>query len=741
MKQFKFLLLMLLGVGLLATSCDDDFSEEDLLNAQNDLVNARQDSIKAQNVAALNEAGELVGFQLKVVDTDGNGVEGLTVTMAASLGSGGLDEQTVTTNAAGLALFNRVAIGGNVISVSGGSIIPATLNADFGSIQQGVHYQIVNGVIIPTPVTESAIITVLGASAATATVQGTVTIETDVTNTTTEFPTGVALVADFDDALTQASSLAGLTYFLATNDNVLDLGSADVDATTGAYSMTVPAGVQFDLIVPNVSATQRIAVSRVNNVDLDRPEYLDVATNFGPSWNIFNYSSDFYNIPAVVGVRTVFNAPDPAGEGFTMGSFARVGRSIPTFTFQDGNNFTLPNEINTDIVLQVTNLGSGYTTTPTVAVADGGTGTGATAMAYLEWMYTSATVTTVGTGLVADNDYTVTINYLDEDSNPIFADNFTATANGSGEIGQAEITAGINAGTGPGFEANNWDEIADEVTGFEISFAGGGDGTAVGMGRLERIFMVDTGDDYTSPTFTFSGGGATTQAAISVLQFGTQWTFALDNSGNTVPYALLPDDIEFTYLEVGTGTRDNFTSGSATNIETGSSSDLTSTLLTVDGSGNIVYKDQTASYKTSFFSDEMPSVLVTKGGSIQAVASMDDGDVNEDGSINDIDNIDEEGEGYTAIPLITIEPSAVGAPGSGATATATGGNLLATGEFNWNGGWEITNGGTGYLPNLNQAVDERNYSFPSVSNITLRSGDTRVIDIDFGTGVKGVDHN
>ena len=45
-----------------------------------------------------------------------------------------------------------------------------------------------NGIIIPTPVTESAVVTALGAASATATVQGNVSIETDLTNLETEIP-------------------------------------------------------------------------------------------------------------------------------------------------------------------------------------------------------------------------------------------------------------------------------------------------------------------------------------------------------------------------------------------------------------------------------------------------------------------------------------------------------------------------------------------------------------------------
>lgn len=732
--------LTVIGLSIGFTACNDDFNEEDLLQAQKDLADANDQA----NLEALNQAGELVSFQLKVVDTDGQGVEGLEASMAAAATDGTLDNQTVTTDASGRALFDRVAIGGNTVTISGAGIIDAVLLVDFGSISQGRHYQIINGSVIPTPVTETAIVTVLNANTATATVQGTVQIETDLTNATSEVPQDITILADFDDGLSIESSI-GIDYFFATNDNALSLGSAAVDNTTGAYSMTVPAGVNFDVIVPNVSATQRIAVARVNNEELDRPEYRDVPANFGPSYNIFSFSNQLYDIPAVVGARVVFEAPADPGQGFTFGSFSRVGRALPFIDINDGNAFTQPFEDFTgaEMVTQFTNLGSGYDATPTVTVNDGGTGTGATAQAYIEVLISSINLTTVGDGYAADADFTIFIDYLDEnDVNQGSVASFQVTTNASGEITQAVIDAGLAAAAGGGFDF--YSEINDEVNGFELDFpfTAGTDpaGTVTVDGRIHRFFISNSGDNYTDPSFTFSGGGTpAAQAVLEVLQFGTQWSFDVDNSGVTTPYPLLPADIYIEYVEVDDDSRFVDQEFGAENVETNIFGSFLNDLLTVDGAGDVQWLDQTASYQTSFLTHEQPVVIVVENEANIAEGTIFSNDIDsEDGSVFDF-SVNDQGSGYTAVFSITIEPSADGAPGTGVVVQAIDGQFLNTGEYDWFGDFQIMSEGSGFLQNLNQTDAERNYSFPGTNNFRLPEGDVRIVDIDYGTGVRGTD--
>ena len=757
MKNLKKLLFMLIGafsIGLITASCNDDFSEEDLLRLQVELGTEADSLAAVRALAALNEAGELVSFQIKVVDTDGAGVEALDVTMVAAAEGGVADNQTLVTDASGLVFFDRVAIGGNIMTISGASILDATLTLDFGAIQEDVHYKNINGAIVPIPVTENAIITVLGTATATATVQGAVKIETDVTNTTSEVPQDLTLRANLDEDLVSETSLDDWDYFVANNDNET-LGIAAVNNTDGTYTMTVPAGIGFQLEIPNISTTQRIAVAQENNIDLPQAEYRDVEANFGPNYYLWNYSTDLFYIPNVSGARVVFDAPPAPGEGFTFGSFARVGRSIPAFFLDSGTEtITEPREDATDIVTQFTNLGSGYSSSPTVTITDATTGTGATAEAWIEYLVNTVTVTTPETGLAFNADLDIQIRFFDNSTIPVsnLSINLAVTTSGTGEITQAVVDAGIaaaNAANNSGF-GTNYREINEVSTGMEIVFPGGGNADGVGTvdinGRIHVLDMVSTGSGYTSPSFAFSGGGGTTQAAMSVLQFGTQWSFDVDNSGITTPYPLEPSYIALEYVEVDDDSRYVDQIGYAENAETGNISDFDD-LLTVDGSGNLVWIDQTANYITDFDTDEQPRVIVIKNEANIAEADVIYNDIDQiSGSVFDLD-INDSGNGYTDRFSITVEPSAVGAPGSGVIVDMMYGDFLNTGEYQWDSDFDFVNQGSGFLRNLNQINGNsgtgnsfRLYTTPGIYD-NLNEGDVKVLNIDYGTGLRSINFN
>lgn len=754
MKNFKNILFILLGVisiGFITTSCNDEFSEKDLLELQVQLGSS-EDSLNAvRQLAALNAAGELVSFQVKTVDTDGVGVAGVDVTLGAASSDGTADNQTLTSDANGSVYFNRVAIGGNNLNLAGASIMDALLTLDFGSISEGTHYEIINGNVIPMPVTENAVITVLGATTTTATVSGVASIETDLTNTTKEIPQNVTVVADFDDNLVINSSI-GINYFFATNNNALNLGSAAVDNATGAYTMTVPAGVTFDLIVPELQATQRIAVNGFDNQDLPRPEYRDVLTNFGPSWG-----TDF--IPSVPGAFAIFEQPAAGGEGFSLGSFAQEGRAIQNFTIDSGDPWTEPYEPVADIILQMTNLGAGYQSSPAVAITDA-SGTLATAEAYIEYLVSSVTVTTPATGYAFDAPVTVVIRYFDNQTVPVsqFGVNLAVTTSATGTITQTEIDAGIvaaNSNDDNGF-GTNYAQNNEVSTSMEVVFPAGGAGDGVGTvsinGRLQTLDMTNTGSGYVSPSFVFTGGGGTTQAAMSVLEFGTQWSFNVDNAGVTTPYVFLPNSITFEYNQITTGSAAVASSTNGQNIEFGGSSTLLS-LLTVDGSGNIQFVDQTATYRTTFNSSAAPRVLVDETESIPAARYIRPYEINAAGQITgmstngyNISFTSSDGDGYSSQFTVTVEASATGAPGSGASILITGGTNQANGEYQWAGSYNVLNGGSGYLQDLNlhnpgiDADNRVNYNNGGdVTNVTLRAGATHLVDITYGTGNKTVD--
>jgi hypothetical protein len=739
--KIRDLIKITLGTAILSMvifSCSDDFSEKDLLQAQYDLAS----DVRDRNIAALNEAGELVSLQLKVVDTDGVGVAGLDVSMTAAAEGGVGDIQTIVTDAAGLVFFDRVAIGGNSITISGTAIIDAFLNADFGSIQNGVHYQIIEGDIIPTPVTENAVITVLGATPATGTIRGRVEIETDLTNFTSEIPQDLTIIADFNDGLSYDASF-NINYFFPTNDNSLNIGNATIDNTTGEYSMTVPAGVNFNIIVPTISTTQRMAIAGVNGDILDVPEYRDVEVNFGPSFGASN-------IPFIRGARVVFDAPSSGGSGFTLSNLQRVPRDINLFVGVPTTRSDYGNE-----VFQFTNLGSGYTSSPSITFTDA-TAINKYAQAHVGYAVTGLTIADVGTGFTDGVIYSFDVYYDQIFDN---GDGTTGTnvdqfysggvidieADVSGGFIQADIDAALAAAINSSdffFDPANLATIADNVSNLRL-ISNGGTTDAVltvssSVGRLTD-FQFE-GDDISDPSFTFSGGGGTTQAVLEV-DWASQWTFDLDNT-NTSAYSQLPI-ISFEIFDAGTNPSsydDNDVDVDDVNgNQVSSNQDLTN-FLTLDGSGNIVSIDPTYSFETDRFSTQAPTVLVENPGPGTIASAR--ADINSDGQVVGIFSINN-GSGYTSPFQATIEPGAVGAPGTGASIFLFGGNYSGTGEFNWSNDYVMQSQGLDYLEELNAInINGGNRSFSDGDNTQLvREGDVYIFNIDYGTGFRSTTYN
>jgi hypothetical protein len=729
--KIRDLIKITLGTAIMSMvifSCSDDFSEKDLLQAQYDLAS----DVRDRNIAALNEAGELVSLQLKVVDTDGIGIAGLDVSMTAAAEGGVADIQTIVTDAAGLVFFDRVAIGGNSITISGTAILDVVLTAQFGPIEKGVHYEIVGTDIIPTPVTENAIVTVLGATTTLATVQGNVNIETDLTNATREVPQNVVLIADFNDYLTSSASFS-IGTFTATNDNVQKVGTATVDNATGAYTMSVPAGVRFDLLIPQIQTTQRLAINGVDNVDLAQPEYRDVLTNFGPSWGTDG-------IPTVPGARIVFDAPGDGGEGFTL-SLTRKGRSLPAVAYTSPT----PAESGTDLIMQFTNYGSGYIASPTVTITDP-TGTGAYARAEINVNAITAATIATGTGYAAAEvvNFDVVLDYYansDDFTNNVIStttydlSELSVIADGTGEVTQAILDAAMAASTDNWFDAtfNDGNNSIDNLHVAEIRLeANSGTAVATVTAADAEVFIlqiVDGGTGYTAPSFAFSTGGA----AITVNKFGTPWTYDVDNTGITTPYTLLPSSISFYYQYVSTGSTFEDNDGVSLNE------------FFVDGNGDIQFVNLLDTYETGFYSAEMPRVEVIETESTQASKYINEFSINADGQVSGMstyssdleDFSNSNGDGYGGVFGATIEPTIAGAPGSGAKVLLADGDFFNSGEYQWYGDYSFTNQGSGYLQNLNVTNSTSSYSVGgSYSYVTLDEGELHIVDIRYGTGNK-----
>ena len=90
------------------------------------------------------------------------------------------------------------------------------------------------------------------------------------------------------------------------------------------------------------------------------------------------------------------------------------------------------------------------------------------------------------------------------------------------------------------------------------------------------------------------------------------------------------------------------------------------------------------------------------------------------------------GSGYTGIFQITLMLPFSGLPGTGADI-----QLTSSSGGQWDGGFSILEGGSGYLPNVNQVINLP-ASPPHLLNVSVNPGGTYVIDIEYGAGERFV---
>lgn len=756
-------ILAAFAASTIITACNDDFSEEDLLRMQQDMANEQNDASRQKNLEALNEAGELLSFQLQLVNTDGAAVEGLSVELR-TIDGGTSTAQTVTTGANGIAFFEGVVVGGNNINISGSGIVPVTLQADFGNLQEGVHYQIINDAngttILPKAVTESAIVTVLGAASSTATVEGIVNIETDLTNSTPEVPQDLTLKADFNGNLVNGAETFGLSYFFGLNDETNTIGTATVDNATGEYSMTVPAGIEFNIVVPNIEASQRLAAGGMDDNDFEVPAYFDTEAFFGS-----DYNGQVSDIPVVPGARIVFNDPPAAtGAGFTLSNFNRVVRDASTsHIFEDDG---LDDE-DDGIYTKFSSVGSGFTESPTVTVTDA-TGEDIFTQTWVEYAFTGFTVTNAGSGLPDDSiSFNLVIDRVLSDFTDTADDTTTlldqtwvsgvlrVAVGDDGDIDQADVNEAI---TNAIADRENWfdPEFLNDINtrAFNIRLISDEGATTEAIlslssatSRLTRF--VFEGDKLTNPTFAISGGGANANLPTIETNFASYWSFDLDNSGIEA-YSAMPEDIGYSYTDYNSN-GDIFTDFDEdvlvfdeVTVNDEFSNDIDDgnliNFLGLDDNGQVVSEVRSHIYITDRWSYTMPTAIVASPLEAIPYIGVITPDEIEDGSVMDI-IIDEDGEGYTLTSGFSAEilPGAEGAPGTGASIELLDVSLSNDGnDFFWDGDIFLT-GGTGFLPNLN-VESSSSGADGDLTEITLQEGETFRFDIEYGTGYRPMDY-
>jgi hypothetical protein len=476
-----------------------------------------------------------------------------------------------------------------------------------------------------------------------------------------------------------------------------------------------------------------------------------------------NIPSD--NIRGVAGAVIVFDEPNGAGSGFTIDSWERVARDLGSrSTVGVNNNVVLgantTRQLTNGFVYKFNSLGSGYTESPVVTITDP-TAENVYAEAHLDYAITGLTIGTAGAGLAANEVFDLVYDEVYDS-----ADNATGTrlaqviSNGAltvsvdgGVLNQDSVNNALADAIENGdfaFDADNLAALSDNARNLRLVSQGGTTEAVIDVSAMKsRIRAIAfQGDNFTNPSFAFTGGGSTNQASLEISQFQTQWTFALNNE-NIEAYSSIPG-ISFNFS--GAALNPNVSNSQNVDIFDLDDNYVTTTnivnRLEVNGDGEVVYQDAAENNRTNFSSTEAPTaVIVNPQAGIAPNANLT---VNANGEVSAI-NINNFGStlngsntGYTSRLNAVILPAADGAPGEGAEINTGTGVFNPDGTYRWNGNANITEGGSGYLQDLNQennriGLGQRGFSTSagSINNsITLNEGQTFRQDIDYGTGNK-----
>lgn len=424
MKATKFSLLGLLALLFVFTACEDDFSEQDLLELQaelaetkaqsdfdrtlllmaqqladdialaqanddiqrayaeflNSLDSAQDEALRQRAIDLLTQAGLITDYTVNMTSNDALVAGGL-VTLSNGTGS-----MTDTTNADGAVTFTNVPVGLSTVTVSAADHLGFSYVVDFGRAENNLETVFLDGqnvtVVEPNSSVSAVRMINTGAGSEVATVKGKVTGQTDLTNATAENLAGVPVRATLYNNLGGWGENSLITFTSATNvgtvqDIYFDENTGfgiDTTAADGTYSMNLPADrdlqLRYSLTFPEtISANQRLAA-----VVNDSATVVDIPT----IWGVNQTSSA---APNVYGYQFSVSQQGAMGSGFAIGSVAAVGRSLTAQAsaaeweaFINGGGSTLGerDDIGNDFsdIGTVNNYGqtNNFTATPSVTV-------------------------------------------------------------------------------------------------------------------------------------------------------------------------------------------------------------------------------------------------------------------------------------------------------------------------------------------------------------------------------------
>lgn len=351
-KSTIFGLMMATAIGLIFTSCKDDFTEEDALKAQ-----------------------QAIDLTIRAYDPFTNaGVSGATVTIIQDG-----KEVTQTTSDIGVALFKDVQIGDNIpvnVKKEGFTEMHKEVNINSNDFRQSSYTQTIPLFALDGP--------------STAIIRGNVEIETDVTNDKPEFPANQIITA----------------YFNYDSWNNVAISST-IDAN-GNYELKVPASVQgqnITFVYPTIETNQTIYIGGYegepdfpNQTAL--PSKATIKTLFSPDNNV-----DASYVPDVEPLYALATAPTGTGA-----KHARLNVSVNNTTgaitgifVNDGGKGYPVSSTSIDVVITSIN-------------GTNGTGVVAKATTDANGVITSVTVSSQGSGYPNDDSSLTNKTYSEDPS-------------------------------------------------------------------------------------------------------------------------------------------------------------------------------------------------------------------------------------------------------------------------------------------------------------------------------------
>lgn len=620
MKSLKILLGILVMLGsVFIYSCDrEEFTEEDAQKAQEETITL-SDSL--QNIRdSLNKVGGVIDYSVNIVDASnatfyengGNlksakGLKNATAVAGAivTVSQHGIT-LTDSTGASGLVVFSDLRVGRVNVHIQAPGFTDASFVAKIAPEDDpnvNMYYDVLR--------TSATMLPVFSTSENMATIEGHVSMETDLTNDSAETAEGVKVLAHIDAADPDFGKyLSALCSDCdEANGEIVQLAyqDAQVAATTGAdgtFSMQVPAtpqGLPVELEVSEYKAQQSLLLNQLYGKRVTGVQ--SVRTYFSSS-----YSATV--VPEVPGAYVEFSEP--------TGSVAEAPDEEAEATAHIGETGIMSVEID--------NPGSGYTQAPVLEIDPPANPMGTQAEATANMVngkVTSVDITEPGSG------YTAT-------------QNLGITAVSSVEDATADVTVAYSVTGFNVFEDGDGYETRPDVT-IDAPYGTGASAQAIMSGYVDNIELTDGGSDYVAPpdvTLTAPEDGTPAEVNDANVTM---------SAANPIHSILIGEDFNNLYTEAPDVT-----------ITSGQGSGATAIAELKDGGqiADITITNPGAGY------EQAPTVNIVGGGGFGASA---DATIDANGSITDI-NVLENGQGYTSNP--TIEISAPAAGGTQASAEA-----------------------------------------------------------------------